>query len=356
MTQSGLSRRALLGGLGGVLGAGALARAGLAGAAPATLTETVQAKQLGVQLWTCLASWETNGPETLALIAQTGYHFVEYAFGYGSAVMSDPASGRIGMTPKAFRKALDDSGLWCIGGHGTSAYPYNDKAWKTYVEDNLIIGARGLGANITLPSTRDGVKRYVEDVHKAHEVARRMGFTGSQYNHLESAAWNRLSDVPGVYAWEYAAQHLPRDVWNPELDIDHAYQPLGSIGQVLRYIRKYPGRWSLFHMKDGEPNVYLPDGTWEQGAPAEFGTGVFGLPDPADPKNRPHAGFQDVLTAIRETQIWSKVLIIAEDDTSLPTCFDEAKLAADGLKDLPYTYSVDYERTLDPTDPDYPKS
>jgi len=338
MTQAGLSRRGFLGAL-GVVGAGTLAGAGLASAStPARATETVTADKLGVQLWTCLASWETSGPETLALIAQTGYSFVEYAFGYGSAVMSDPASGRIGMTPKAFRKALDDNGLWCNGGHGTSAYPYDDKAWKTYVEDNLVIGARYLGANISLPSTLEGVKRYVDDVHKAHEVARRMGFTGFQYNHLESAAWNRITDFPSLYAWEYAAQHLPRDVWNPELDIDHAYQPLGSIGRVISYIRKYPGRWSLFHMKDGEPNVFLPDGTWEQGAPAEFGTGVFGLPDPADPKGRPHAGFQDVLTAVRETQRWDDVLLIAESDMSMATCADYTTLAYKGLNGLRFPY------------------
>jgi hypothetical protein len=339
LKDSRLTRRGFLGAMGGAVAGAALATAGGAIASGATTgTERVARKQLGVQLWSCLAEWEADGPETLNLIAQLGYEYVEYAIGYGSITQSDTSGGRMGMTPKALRKALDDNGLWCNGGHGTSAYPYDDKAWKQYVEDNLVIGSRYLGANITLPSTLEECKKYVHDVHKAHDVAKRMGFNGFQYNHLESASWAPLKERPGLYSWEYIAQHLPADIWNPELDTDHAYQPLGSIGRVIHYIRKYPGRWMLFHMKDGGPNVFLPDGSWEQGVPAEFGTGVFGLPDMSDPGNRPHAGFQDVLTAVRETQPWDKVLLIAESDQSMATCLDYTSLAYKGLNGLKFPY------------------
>ena len=337
--SDGLSRRGFLGGLGSMAVGVGLAAAGAASAAKASGgTGVVTRDKLGVQLWSCLAEWEADGPETLNLIAQMGYGYVEYAIGNGSITQSDTSSGRLGMTPKALRKALDDTGLWCNGGHGTSAYPYNDKAWKQYVEDNLIIGAKYLGANINLPSTLNECKKYVHDVHKAHDVAKQMGFEGFQYNHLEAASWNKLAEKPSLYAWEYIAQNTTYDVWNPELDTDHAYDPIGSIGRVIHYIRKYPGRWSLFHMKDGSPNVFLPDGSWEQGGPAEFGTGVFGLPDAADPTGRPHAGFQDILTAVRETQRWDDVLLIAESDQSMATCLDYTSLAYKGLNGLRFPY------------------
>jgi sugar phosphate isomerase/epimerase len=335
----GLSRRAFVAGLGGVAAGAALATAGGALAGRTTTAyQTVTRDKLGVQLWSCLAAWETNGPETLALIAQMGYSYVEYAIGYGSLSQSDTSAGRLGMSPKQLRKALDDNGLWCNGGHGTSAYPYDDRAWKQYVEDNLVIGSRYLGSNTSFPTTTAETMRYVDAVHKAHDVARKMGHHGFQYNHLESAAWNKLTDKPGMYAWELVAKHTTRDVWNPELDTDHAYQPLGSIGRVIHYIRKYPGRWSLFHMKDGLPNVFLPDGSWREGGPAEFGTGVFGLPDTSDPDGRPHAGFQDLLTAVRETQRWGDVLLIAESDQSMATCLDYTELAYMGLNGLRFPY------------------
>ena len=332
-----LSRRGFLGAVGGALAGAALAGAGGAFAAGGgTATGTVTRDKLGVQLWSCLAEWMTSGPATLDVIAGLGYSYVEFAFGYGGFT-DGFASGGVGATAKSFRKALDDAGLWCNGGHGTSAFPYDDKAWKQYVEDNLVIGTRYLGANATLPATKNECLKYVDAVHKAHDVARRMGHKGSLFNHLEASSWVK-SDVPGKWGVELILERTTPDVWNPELDLDHAYQPLGTVDEVLRYIRKYPGRWEQFHMKDGLPNIPEPDGTWVQGAPAEFGTGVFGLPDPADPQNRPHDGFQKALTAIRETQPWPKVLLIAESDQSMATCVDYTTLAYQGLNGLTFPY------------------
>ncbi|MDP9183114.1 MAG: hypothetical protein M3P04_10115 [Actinomycetota bacterium] len=338
MSGTAMSRRGFLGAVGGAVAVAALGSAGVAAAVPRTATGVLTRDKLGMQLFSCLGPWEADGPETLALLAQIGYSYVEFAIGYGSAVYSDPSSGRIGMDAKGFRKALDDTGLWCNAGHGPAAYPYDDKTWKQWVEDNLVIGTRYLGTNSAFPVTEAECKRYIHDVHKAHEVARRMGYTGSQFNHLES--WNTLTTGPtNLYAWEYVARHVPRDVWNMEFD-GLAYSALGSIARATHYIRKYPGRWSLFHFKDLMPNVFLPDGSWEGGVPAEFGTGAYGLPDLSDPDGRPHAGFQDLLTAIRETQKWDEVLIIAEGETptTLAVCADYSELAYKGLNGLRFPY------------------
>ena len=332
-----MSRRGFLGAVGGAVAGTALATAGGVAAGGGTATGVLTRDKLGMQLFSCIGPWEADGPETLALLAQIGYSYVEFAIGYGSAVYSDVGSGRIGMPAKSFRKALDDNGLWCNGGHGPAAYPYDDKVWKQWVEDNLVIGSKYLGTNSAFPMNESECKRYIHDVHKAHDVARRMGFTGTQFNHLES--WNKLLTGPNVYAWEYVARHSPRDMWNMEFD-GLAYTALGSVGRVVHYIRKYPGRWSQFHFKDLMPNVFLPDGSWQGGVPAEFGTGAWGLPDLDDPSGRPHAGFQDLLTAIRETQKWDEVLIIAEGETptTLAVCADYAALAYKGLNGLRFPY------------------
>lgn len=334
MADAAMTRRGFLGAVAGTVAGAALARAA-ASSAPAT--GVVTRDKLGMQLFSCFTGWEADGPETLAMLAQIGYSYVEFAIGYGSVEYSDASSGRVGMTPKAFRKALDDTGLWCSGGHGVSPYPYDDTAWKRWVDDNLVIGSRYLGRNTALPTTTAECMRYAEAVHKAQDVARQLGFTGSQFTHLES--WDALSDRPGTFAWELLVEHLPREVWNPEFD-GLALSALGSIGRITHYIGKYPGRWSLFHFKDLMPNVFLPDGSWEGGVPAEFGTGAYGAPDPADPYGRPHAGFQDMLTTIRETQHWDEVLVIAEGETpaTLAACADYAELAFKGLNGLRFPY------------------
>lgn len=349
--SSSFNRRHFLGAAGASVAAGAIAKATwaspsapapapsapVAGKPSSIATGTLTKDKLGVQLFGCLAPWLADGPATLAMISEIGYSYVEFALGYGSVTSSDLTTSRIGMSAKSFRKALDDNGLWCNAGHGPAAYPYDDKAWKTWVEDNLVIGTKNLGTNSAFPTTKSELGHYIEAVHKAHEVARKMGYKGAQFNHLES--WVKVEGT-SLHSWEYVAQRTAPTVWNMEWD-GLAYAELGSIRRCIDYIRKYPGRWSLFHFKDVMPNVFLPTGEHAGGqVPAEFGFGVFGLPDIDDPKNRPHAGFQDLLTAIRETQNWKDVLIIAEGEvpTSLAACADYQLLAYRGLNGLQFPY------------------
>jgi len=347
MYDGALSRRRFLGALGGAAAAAGLAGAGvaLAGSTSPTATETLSRTKLGAQLWNCQALDAVDGPEALALLAQIGYAFVEFAgFGYGSVTQADPVTGRLGMTAKAFRKSLDDNGLWCLTGQGPAPYPYDDKVWKSWVEDNLVIGTRALGNNTGFPSRYSECKKYADAVHKAHDVARRMGYTGYLVTHLDAPGsyWGTLLDRPGVFAYSAVLDHTSKDVFNVQLDCGNAYTALGSLQAVIRQVRLHPGRWPVHHFKDCAPNVFLPDGSWlPPGGPAvtpAFGAGVWGLPDPADPNKRPHAGFQDLLTAIRESQDWSEVYVTTESNGSQATCVDYDLMAYQGLNGLRFPY------------------
>jgi sugar phosphate isomerase/epimerase len=341
------SRREALGLIGGAVaglsligasGAVALPTFGpsTSGAASGTATGKVTQDMLGIQLWTCLAEYLADTPHAFASIAAIGYKYVEYAAGYGN----DPASGKPTGDPKTLRKALDDNGLWCIGGHGTSPWPYNDSAWKQYVSENLVIGSRYLGSNVNLPTTKSDCQRYVADVHKAHDVARRMGFKGFLYNHLEKASWVKLDGKGNTWSVEYILEHTSPDVWNAEIDTAHAIYALGTVDAVSNMIRKHPGRLPFVHMKDSFAPFRLPDGTL-LGTPVNsspFGGGDFGRPSAQDPQGRPHDGFQTLLTAVRETQDWKHVRLMAEADGSQATCYDYAIPAYQGLNGLTFPY------------------
>ena len=321
----------------GASGAVALPRVGAAGAGarPGTATGTVTQDMLGIQLWTCLAEYVADTPHALDAIAAIGYRYVEYAFGYGN----DPAGGKPTGDAKTLRKALDDSGLWCLGGHGTSPWPYDDKAWKQYVEDNLVIGSRYLGSNANLPSTTADCQRYVADVHKAHDVARRMGFKGSMYNHLEKSSWVKLDGKGSTWSVEYILAHTTPGVWNAEIDTAHAIYSLATVDGVAAMIRKHPGRFPFIHMKDSfAPVVVGGQVVTSPVNSSPFGAGDFGRPKADDPQGRPHDGFQTLLTAVRETQDWKKVRLMAEADGSQATCFDYAVPAYQGLNGLTFPY------------------
>jgi hypothetical protein len=342
-----MSRRSFLGllaatGAGATMigASGAIALPGRDAKGSGTATGKVTQDMLGIQLWTCLAEYVAATPQTFQAIAGVGYKYVEYAFGYGSN--GSPLTGNA----KTFRKALDDAGLWCNGGHGTSPYPYDDKAWKQYVEDNLVIGAKYLGANIDLPKTTEDCKAYIDAVHQGYEVARSMGFKGSLYNHLEKTSWNKLDGKGDTWSVEYILEHTPRHIWNAELDTAHAIYALGTVDNVAAMVRKHPHGFPFLHMKDAFAPAPMPDGSY-LGTPVNsspFGAGAFGRPDPADPANRPHDGFQTLLSAVRESQDWNKVLLMAEADGSQATCFDYAVPAFQGLDGLTFPYRPRHRR------------
>jgi sugar phosphate isomerase/epimerase len=348
MSTQSLSRRRFLGLAGGAAAVAGLGGAGaaLAGSSSQALTGTLPRTKLGAQLWNCQVLDAVDAAETLAVLAQIGYAYVEFPGlgGFGSLTGSDPASGRIGMSAKAFRKSLDDNGLWCLSGQGPAPYPYDDKAWKSWVEDNLVVGTKVLANNTGFPNRYSECQRYADAAHKAHEVARRMGYDGYLATHLDAPGsyWGTLLDRPGMFAYSAVLKNTSADVFNVQLDCGNAYTALGSVKAVIRQVRLHPGRWPLHHFKDCVPNVFLPDGSWlPPGGPAAtpaFGAGVWGLPDAADTKNRPHAGFQDLLTAIRETQDWSQVFITAESNGSQATCVDYSLMAYQGLNGLRFPY------------------
>jgi sugar phosphate isomerase/epimerase len=346
VSAASVSRRQFFGLVGGAVAAAGLAGGGaaLAGSGTTTIGVLPRAK-LGAQLWNCQALDAVDGPETLSVLAQIGYEYVEFAgFGYGSVTQADPASGRLGMTAKAFRKSLDDNGLWCLSGQGPAPYPYDDKVWKAWVHDNLVVGTKVLANNTGFPNRYADCQRYADAAHKAHDVARRMGYKGYLATHLDAPGtyWGQLLDRPGMYAYAAVLKNTSADVFNVQLDSGNAYTALGSVKAVIDQIRAHPGRWPLYHFKDCIPNVFLPDGSWlPPGGPAvtpEFGAGVWGLPDVADRKNRPHAGFQDLLTAIRETQDWSQVYVTTESNGSQGTCEDYSLLAYKGLNGIQFPY------------------
>ena len=129
----------------------------------------------------------------------------------------------------------------------------------------------------------------------------------------------------------------PPTTWDELLSVGRAVRDrahlfaFGVAGNAAHYF--LPMVW-----QNGGEIASQKDGTWVSGGPAEFGTGVFGLPDPSDPQNRPHDGFQTLLTAVRESQDWKKVRLMAEADGSQATCLDYAVPAYEGLNGLTFPY------------------
>jgi sugar phosphate isomerase/epimerase len=297
---------------------------------------------IGTISWTCNATLEASAELWLEEMAAIGYTYVEHAsgvLGYGSAYESglDGSSPRLGMTAKQFKAALDNAGVKCLAGHHIIGWPFTVEAWKPVFEDALIIGEWYAGLTNATPTTLDECKRYADAIHKVAQLGRSMGFRGSLFQHYDVGAWTPLTDRPDLRPIDVVMANTSAKDFHAELDTNHALQQLGSIGAVIAEVRKFRGRILQFHMKDGIAPVAPNTAATELASSVEFGLGDWGRPDPSDPTGRPHAGFQDLISAIYATQPWSKVLLITESDTSGPTCVDYAALSYHGLNGLNFS-------------------
>jgi sugar phosphate isomerase/epimerase len=299
---SGAAAVAALAAVAPAMGAGRGIRLASAGAGTVTCTGTVAPSKLGIQAWTIVELWEADASQFRRLVASMGYRYVERAFGYGGYASGGSASA----TPQQLKKVLDDTGLWCCGGHDNGLWPYNDAQFKQTVEGALILGQPYIGANPSYPTTVAGCKQFAETMYRALAVARSMGFKGSLYTHFDTGSMPPLSDDPSKRSINVILESTSPDVWNPELDTQHAQEQIGSVAAVIELVRSYPGRFRMLHMKDGTP----PPGPHA----TPFGLGTWGEADSSNPKQLPHAGFQELLTAEVETQYWDEALLIAETD------------------------------------------
>ena len=343
-----ISRRKFVGMLGGAAAAGTTIGASQLFRSPAAqgalaggrrCTHYVSRPMIGTISWTCNVLSEASVESWLTTMAAIGYTYVEHAagvLGYGDAWQSglDGSNFRVGMTAQQFKTALDNAGIKCRSGHVTGISPYQDSVWKQWVEDALLIGVDHLGLTNMTPATVADCKRYAADIHKAYTVARHLGFKGTLFQHYDVGAWAPLTDRPDLRPIDVVMANTSPGEFHAELDTNHALQQLGSVAAVIAEVRKFPGRMLQFHLKDGIAPKVPNNAGLELASSVEFGLGDWGRPDPNDPTGRPHAGFQDLLTAIYETQPWQQVLLITESDTSGPTCADYSELSYRGLNGL----------------------
>jgi hypothetical protein len=314
----------------------------------------VPRSKLGYITYTSAALWLTDMPLCVELLAKIGYAYIERfgtegggppsPVGYGGMV--GPSGTTVAATPKQLKQVLDANGMWCSGGHDAGVWPYDENAFKQTVEAVLILEQPYIGSNPTFPTTVASCKQFAETMYKEVAVAKSMGFLGSIYSHFDlNGSLHPLTDDPSQTALDVIVQNTTGDVWNPEVDTEHALQMLGSIPAVLALVRRYPGRFHCLHMKDGTTPVELPGVPLQQtestGASTEFGYGDWAKADPSDPKGRPHAGFQDLLTALADSGDWtdSRPLLIAEMDGS-PTGLDYAELYYPGMNGLQFKYNA----------------
>ena len=184
----------------------------------------------GLQLYTIRSLMQDDVPSALALVAGVGYRHVEFAgyFGY-------PAS--------ELRLMLDDMGLAAPAVHISPADMAENL--EAVVESALILGHRYPVVYAIDPDSRatlDDYYRVAEQFNAWGEACDRAGLRFAYHNHAFE-----FESIDGQVPYDVLLEETDPALVDFELDL---YWIRAGGRSELEYFERYPGRFTLWHVKD----------------------------------------------------------------------------------------------------------
>ncbi len=200
-------------------------------------------KTIGIQLYTVMNSMRNDARGTLETLASYGYNAFELVqWGGDPKVFGVPAD--------EFKGICDSLGTSIVSTHSSLAEdPENEEAvmnrWRSLFEIQKACG----GKYFVIPSYR--VEYTVEDVQRECDYFNRVGRLASEYGlklgyHNHAGEFQTLKDSDKVM-WEYLVENTDPQYVCFELDV-YWCQKGGK--NPVDYLKKYPKRIELLHIKD----------------------------------------------------------------------------------------------------------
>ncbi len=217
------------------LGAAALgaSRPGALAALMRTPVAPTKLSKIGIQLYTVRQAAAADLPGTLARLASIGFKEVELAGYYNHSAAE-------------FRDLLKKNGLVAPSGHIAIDLIENDPV-KTFADAHMV------GHDwITVPSLPRGKHETEEDwkgvarqFNVAAKKARDAGFRFAFHNHNDI-----IRTQNGILPVDILMRETDPALVFYEMDI---YWAVSGGADPLALLAKYPGRFKMFHVKDGKP-------------------------------------------------------------------------------------------------------
>lgn len=185
---------------------------------------------IGIQLYTVRNVMEKDVEGTLAALAEIGYREVEFAGLYGTSA-------------KAMRAILDRHHLVSPSTH--IALERIRTEWPSVLEEANTLGQRYVicpWLDADQRRTLDDYRRIAQALNAAGEMARAVGITLGYHNHNFE-----FTPIDGTIPYDVMLAECDPALVAMELDL---YWIVNGGQNPLAYIRKYPGRFPLVHVKD----------------------------------------------------------------------------------------------------------
>jgi sugar phosphate isomerase/epimerase len=194
---------------------------------------------IGLQLYTIRDAMATDVAGSLKKVADAGYKYIELA-GY--------ADGKFyNMEPVEFRKLVNSLGMEILSSHTqVEAQGITLDNAKKMAEDHAKLGVKYCVQPWVVEEARTSVVSYqkmVADWNKVGSIMKEHGIMFGYHNHNFE-----FDTVEGkIPYFDIFLAELDKDLVTMELDIFW----VSKAGQnPVEIIKKYPGRFQIFHMKD----------------------------------------------------------------------------------------------------------
>jgi sugar phosphate isomerase/epimerase len=203
-----------------------------------SLAQGRQITRPGLQLYTLRNELAQDFEGTLARVAALGYKEMEFA-------------GYFDRTPAEIRAILDRNGLTSPAAHIQLAAVRNDL--DAMIESALTIGQRYIVIPFLQPNERTlgDFERLIETLNHAGEAARSAGLKMAYHNHDFE-----FTPIDGHIPYELLLEQTDPELVDFELDL--YWIRYAGVDQT-RYFDKYPGRFSMLHVKDMSANRDMAD-------------------------------------------------------------------------------------------------
>jgi len=188
-------------------------------------------KRVGLQLYTLRNQMEKDLPGTLAHVAQIGYKEVEFA-------------GYFGRSPSEIRELVAKNNLTAPSSH--VGYPANWEDWKKTLGEAKTAGHEYVTVAWTPDEKRNragGFKAVADDFNKAGAEAKKEGLHFAYHNH----DYELKSPSGGELPLDTLFKNTDPTLVTFEMDL---YWMVKGGADPIEYMKKYPGRVSLVHVKD----------------------------------------------------------------------------------------------------------
>ena len=216
----------------------------------------------GIQLYSVRDQMAKNFQGTLAAVRGAGYLEVESA-----SLPKKPAA--------ELRKALDQAGLKCVSSHRSFTDVTKDLDSTTEFEKTMGVsyiicpgpGRKNPPAVRTKvgPVTIDDWKYNAEEFNKTGEKLKKAGITFGYHNH-----WVEFQPIDGKVPYEVLLELCEPDKTTFEMDCGW----VKVAGQdPVALMKKYPRRFSMFHVKDFHLPPNISYATHEEAKVTELGRG-----------------------------------------------------------------------------------